>query len=328
MTESNATETVVPMHGMDETRHRVRRQIEELRANDKRYSDSHCARAMGVSPSAFSQWMKGTYKGDNAQIEHKALTWLRSLEERRLHDQELPQAPEFIDTPTSRRIWNTLVYAQAACDLVVVYGEAGVGKSETGRHYQTQHPNVHIATMTPATSGAGSALNDIADELGLAGNTTQPYQVQREIIKYLRGREGLLIIDEAQQLNLQGLEMIRSLHDLAGIGVAVVGNPSVYARMTGGTRASSYAQVFGRIGKRCRITGSTADDATAIGSAWGVKGKDELTTLHQIARKPGGVRVVTKTLRMASLIARQRKQEIDEETIRQAYADLVGGGLS
>jgi len=310
---------------MDETRARARSEIERLKQNDKRYSDSAAARAMGTSPAVFSQWMNGRYKGDNAAIEEKVLTWLRSIEERRLHDQELPGSPGFVDTPTSRRIHGTLVYAQAAADLVVVYGEAGVGKSETARHYQEHHPNVWIATMTPACAGAGSAIEEIADELGVTGNFSRPHHVWREVVKRLRGTEGLLIVDEAQQLSLQGHEIVRSLHDATGIGIAIVGNPSVYTRMTGSTRAASYAQIFGRIGKRCGIKGSTADDAAAIAKAWGVSGKPEIETVHQIARKPGGIRVASKTLRMACLIARQRQKDIDDEAIRQAYSDLTGG---
>jgi len=338
MTEKDNSENVVTMHdggagsggdapggGMDETRERVRRQVEELRQQDRRHSDTFCARNMGLSPSVFSQWMKGTYKGDNAACEHKALQWLRSLEERRLSEHQLPEAPGFVDTPTSRRVNSALLYAHQAADLVVIHGEAGVGKTETCRQYQQAHPNVWIATMTPATSRAGSALEDIADELDLAGNVSRPRQVQREVVKFLRHREGLLIVDEAQQLGVPGLEMVRSLYDLTGIGLAIVGNPSVYSRMTGGSRGASYAQIFGRIGKSTRLAGSTYDDAAAIGRAWGVTGKAQYNVLHQIARKPGGVRVASKTLRMATLIARQREVAVDGDTIREAYRELTGG---
>lgn len=333
MTQANDTAAVTPMHddavepdGMDATRARIRAEIEERKKHDKRYSDAAAARAMGTTPSVFSQWMHGSYKGDNTAVEEKALAWLRGLEERRLHDQELPETPGFVDTPTSRRIHHTLVYAHAAADLVVIYGEAGVGKSMTCQHYQERHHNnTWIATMTPATSGAGSAIEEIADELGITGNWSRPHHVWREVVKRLRGTEGLLIIDEAQQLSVGGLEIVRSLHDATSIGIAVVGNPSVYTRMTGGTRQASYAQIFGRVGKRCGIKRSTADDAAAIARAWGVAGKPEIETVHQIARKPGGIRVASKTLRMACLIARHRETAIDDDAIRQAYSDLTGG---
>ena len=44
------------------------------------------------------------------------------------------------------------------------------------------------------------------------------------IVQGLRGREGLLIIDEAQHLLLPALESLRSIHDATACGLVLMGN--------------------------------------------------------------------------------------------------------
>src|ERR1035437_1267786 len=52
------------------------------------------------------------------------------------------------------------------------------------------------------------------------------------------GTGGLLVIDEAQHLSVAALDQIRSIHDATDLGIALVGNQQVYARLTGGNRAA------------------------------------------------------------------------------------------
>ena len=53
----------------------------------------------------------------------------------------------------------------------------------------------------------------------------------RMIVQGLRGREGLLILDEAQHLLLPALESLRSIHDATECGLVLMGSESVYARL-------------------------------------------------------------------------------------------------
>ena len=55
-------------------------------------------------------------------------------------------------------------------------------------------------------------------------------EMAKAIHARLEGTKGLLIIDEAQNLFPKAMDQIRSFHDQAEIGIALVGNQTVAAR--------------------------------------------------------------------------------------------------
>ncbi|MFB9086111.1 AAA family ATPase [Erwinia tracheiphila] len=81
--------------------------------------------------------------------------------------------------------------------------------------------------------------------------TRRAGQLGRAIRRKLRGTQGLLIIDEADHLDYPVLEELRILQEETGIGLALVGNHQVYARLTGGSsRSVDFARLFSRIAKK------------------------------------------------------------------------------
>lgn len=305
----------------------VRAEIAEIQRANTGMSQAEISRQSGVHSTRLNQYLKGTYPGDIAEAEAQLIRWIDAYTQRQAEARTLPKAPAFAITPTSDRILAALGYAQVANDIAVIYGGAGLGKTTSIKHYQSSNPNVWIATMTPATSSVGTALEEIAEAIGIevsiGGSSAR---VQRAICKRLRGSFGLLIIDEAQHLGVQALDMIRSLHDATEIGLALVGNESVYARMTGGNRAAYLDRLFSRIGKRVRLNAATKKDVDALILAWGIKPGDCREVLHSIASKPGGLRGLTKTLRLASMLANGRGEGVCCEDIRAAWRDLGGEG--
>lgn len=282
------------------------------------------AREAGVHSSALNRWLKGAYTGDNEALAAKMRRWLDTRQSRRLSMATLPAAPDWVETPSARQILSALSYAQLAGDIATVYGGAGVGKTLTARHYRTSAPNVWITTMTPATAVVGSALERVALTLGLrpAGRASR---VEGDIIERMRDTQGLLVVDEAQHLGPRALDAMRALHDATGVGVTFMGNEIVYAQLTGNTRSIGFAQLFSRIGKRVRLTRPRAGDVDALIDAWGVHERDAANLLREIAKKPGALRGVTKTLRLASMFA--AGDGVEQPTlghIRVAWRDLGG----
>lgn len=292
--------------------------------NDTRMSQAAIAREVGVSGTAISQWLNGAYPGDVAALEAKIARWVDAYRERTLSARMLPEAPVWVPTPSADRVIAALGYAQIAGDIAVVYGGAGLGKTTAIRQYQRTSPNVWHATMTPATATVVPALEEIADSLGLKEVGGGAAKIQRAIIRRLHGTQGLLVIDEAQHLGVAALDAMRALHDATGVGLALVGNEAVYARMTGGNRAAYLDRLFSRIGKRVRLTRSTQADVTAIINSWRIEAKECRQILHEIAAKPGGLRGLTKVLRLASMFAVGAQRDIHCDDIRAAWRDLGG----
>jgi DNA transposition AAA+ family ATPase len=294
----------------------------ELR-RDKRLSQITVAREAGVSPSALNRWLKGTYEGDNAAVEHKVRRWLETTHAARSESAALPEAPDYVETPTGGKVVQALGYAQLAGDIAVVYGGAGVGKTTAIRRYAQQAPNVFVATMTPASASVVTALEEICEALSITA-TGGAAKLHRAIVRRLAGTRGLLVIDEAQHLSVAALDQVRSIHDAVGIGVALVGNEQVYARMAGGNRAAYLDRLYSRIGKRVRVTAASKADIGALIDAWGIADTACRKDITDIASRPGALRVLTKVLRLAASYATAAGRELCCDDVRQAWRELGG----
>ncbi len=245
--------------------------------------------------------------------------------ERAAFVEQLPPEPAWVATPTAKRIEAGLVYAQVAGDIAVIYGGAGLGKTSTARWYASNWPNAWVATMTPSTQAMAPCLERVLQACGVRAAYARAAALETALRTRVNGARGLLIIDEAQHLSLRALEALRGLHDVTGAGLALLGNELVYTRLTGGRRSAEFAQLFSRVGKRVRLTQVDDGDVDALLEAWGEKlarPGDLRKAALAIARKPGGLRILTKTLRLAALIAGD--EAVERRHVARAWNELGG----
>lgn len=179
----------------------------------------------GIAYATLAAWMSGKYQGNNERVAEQAAKWLAARRAKQQVRATIRRAPDFVETTTARRIFSALEHAQHAVDLVVIAGGPGTGKTTTLERYKAQNPNVWVLTGEPCFSTPRMLLDCLAQELGL----TERYSsqtVSRAIQRRIKGTGGLLIIDECQHLSIPSLDQMRTLHDLAKVGVALVGNES------------------------------------------------------------------------------------------------------
>lgn len=290
-------------------------------------SQPRLAREAGLSPSRVNQWLTGKYKGDNATIEKALQSWLRAaLESREQAAKGVPVAPDWMPTPTANKILLALKYAHKLTDITVIYGGAGLGKTLTARRYQEDNPNVWIATMTPSITSVTACLERVAYAVGVNHVPAGGARAEQAIVSRVEGSGGLIIVDEAQHLPVTCLDALRSLYDASGVGLAIMGNESVYTQLTGGSRKAHFAQLFSRIGRRERLTNPTAGDIDTLLDAWGISGTKARALCREIGGKAGALRGLTKVLRMARLMMGEEETALGAEHIEAAWAEL--GGLA
>lgn len=230
-------------------------------------------------------------------------------------------AGDWTETPTAARIVAALAFAQATADVVVVYGAGGVGKTCTAQHYAGDVANAWHATMTPATAGVVPALEELCAALGIPpSNGAAP--LHRSIVKRVTGTDGLIVIDEAQHLQPAALDQLRSIHDAAGIGLALMGSRDVYARLVGGESAAALDRLRSRVGHRLHLPGATAEDAAALAVAAGITSAEGVKLLGDVATKAGGLRACAKVLRVAALETPGRALTVP--ALRAAWRHLGG----
>ncbi|SHO58766.1 AAA family ATPase [Vibrio quintilis] len=275
------------------------------------------AKEVDVSPAALSQVLKGKYAADPATIIKKLERWL-SLRNERQAKQFLN--PGFVMTQTAKQIISDLTYAQVTESIAVIFGASGVGKSETLREYQQQNNNVWIVTASPSRASLTEALYELAMELGLDQAPRRKGPLARVIRQRLRGSEGLVIIDEADHLDYPTLEELRILQEETGTGMVLVGNNKVYTQLTGGRRNEDFARLFSRIAKKRGIHKTKQADVREIASAWHIDGNTEIQLMIQISERPGGLRLLTKTLKLSAMYA--KGGQISERVLRTAFNEL------
>nr|VFK58232.1 MAG: hypothetical protein BECKUNK1418G_GA0071005_100258 [Candidatus Kentron sp. UNK]VFK68329.1 MAG: hypothetical protein BECKUNK1418H_GA0071006_100158 [Candidatus Kentron sp. UNK] len=278
---------------------------------------------VGISPAVLSQWLDSKYPGDVPGVEEKITRWLASQEKKA--EYAVPVLPAFVETDTAKRIISAIFSAHVNRDISLIHGGAGLGKSVCARQYREETPNVYLVTMTPTVNSTVACLERIAMTLGLRVGNERAARIEAVIVEKLMGSEGLLIIDEAQHLSMPALETIRSIHDATEIGLVLMGNEIIYTRVTGGTRASEFAQLFSRIGMRVSLRQPTQEDVRMLIRATELpREKAIFDVLLRIARKPGALRGMKKVIRNATLIAREKMQPITADLIHDLWRNLTG----
>ncbi|PMM32590.1 AAA family ATPase [Vibrio lentus] len=283
----------------------------------KAVSASQIAKEISVSPATLSQILNGSYKADPAKMIEKLNQWLRMREQRNATPSK---DPGFVMTQTAKQIIDDLRYAHGSSDIACIYGASGVGKTKTLRNYMQSNNNVWMITISPSISSLVGCLYELAMELGLTNAPRRKDALARAIRNRLIGTNGLVIIDEADHLKYEALEEFRAIQEYCEVGMVMAGNNKVYTQFTGGRRNEDFARLFSRIGKKRGIHKTKQADVRAIADAWNVNGESERGLMLQISERPGGLRLLSKTLKLATMFSKD--QTISEQVLRKAFAEL------
>jgi DNA transposition AAA+ family ATPase len=292
----------------------------EVRAilDAEKKSQADLARESGVKYTTFTAWLSGNYAGNNDRVAGEVRRWLEARRSKAPIVASLPAVPGFQLTPTAETILSSLQWAKVAEDLVVVVGVPGVGKTTTFNHFAATNPNVWLVTLEPCTKGIHSVLVRLCDALGLPEK--RPDRLSSAIGTFVRNKEGLIIIDEAQNASTEALDQIRVFPELHHCGVVLGGNFSIHTRIKGAS--SNFSQLSSRVGPPVRIPKPRSGDICALVKAWNITDGEMVRFLKTIGRKPGALRVVTKTIRFATLIANGAGEALGINHLKAAWSKL------
>lgn len=253
-----------------------------------------------VAASTLSAFAAESYSGNNVGVAVKVLAYRDRLASQAELGAAAPMVPDWYDTPTGKKVTNALRYAQSG-EMVLIVTPPGIGKTKAAQRFADNDPNVWLATMAPSAAGVATMLTEIAEAVGLGQIKGSPQQLSRQIKARVRGKSGLIIVDEAQELTDKALNELRHIHDLTGVGVAIMGNESVVGMLDG--RKTALAQISSRIAKPLIIEEPGLGDLEALLDAWGIGDGDQRHFLIGLGRMPGALRTVTQTLKSASFAA-------------------------
>jgi hypothetical protein len=285
---------------------------------------SHIARMINRSTAAVSNYVNKVFAGDLAVFEKDIANLLRREEE--LEFTSVPRV--FCKTLASRLIWEVFQFCDENCDMGVAVGPAGSGKTITCNEYKRVNRNTVFVTADIATRSVGSVLRMIAKRVGGtpygAGSNSA---LLHAIIDKLKQSNRLIIIDEAHFLTWEAFEVIRKIHDCAGVGVVYVGMERLYDQMKGTSgRNFLFEQIYSRISiKRDDLPVEREDVKALADSLRPGLDKECIDFLHKKAQGTGKFRTVTKLLQVAGSMERDYGQAMGLELLRSAETFLLKG---
>lgn len=269
----------------------------------------------GTSPSTLSLFATGKYTGKNDAIADKVNAFRARLTSQAEIAADAPIVPGWYDTPTASRLTSLLRWAQSG-EIVLIVTTPGIGKTKVAERFEANDPNVWLATMSPSTAGVATMAIEVGEALGLGTIKGSPQQMSRQIKARVKGKAGLLIIDEAQELTDKALNELRSWHDQTKVGIALMGNENVVGQIDG--RKSALAQISSRFSIRHVQVSPMPGDLEALLDAWQISEAEQRAFLGKIGALPGALREVTHTIKIAAMAAFGAGQSLTLAHLRDA----------
>ena len=276
------------------------RRVQEYMETHK-ISQNQMASKVNISSAALSSYMNQKYKGSVETVERQLKEFFAIAEESAAAAEKtgglLPRE-SYIPTSISEDVYQGIRFAQLEHCMVVLHGDAGVGKSKGAQKYLRDHSTSAVGiSITPSTGTLTGAIKLLARALRVPECRNKMDQMMA-LRQRLDGTNLVIIIDEAQHLKYAALEEIRSLTDdnpmtgEHGVGVVLIGNSEVYSRLQGRQQAQ-FAQLFSRIRMQREYTTRKVkrEDVEKLFPVLASRGaKKELDFLLGVCRSPWGIR--------------------------------------
>ena len=227
----------------------------------KRVSQAKAAQALGYSSGVVSAYKSRTYQGNVKTFEKEVAEWLKR-EERRVAKIEVPIAP----TGAMESIQRAVTMAQDEADISVIVGESGTGKTTALHAYaETTHSAILIEADGSFTKNV--LVIEIAKAIGVESKGGMTTVISR-IVEALRGRDTVIMIDEADYLSDASLELVRRvINDKAQTGVVLCGLPRLKYKLE--NLRNDHQQLTSRVGVFLEVKRMSRQDAVKIiGSVW------------------------------------------------------------
>jgi DNA transposition AAA+ family ATPase len=281
----------------------------------RRISQSKAAQALGYSSGVVSAYKSRTYSGNIKEVEAAIRAWLRR-EERRVTKLEVPIA----ETAAIDSIKKGLAITQDEGDIMVAVGPAGSGKTTAWREYAAESHSA-IAIEVDASFTKSVLVKEIAQKVGVESKGGMTTIISR-IVDALKGRDTVLIIDEADYLSDACLELLRRvINDKAQTGVALIGLPKLKYKLE--NRLNDHQQLTSRVGVFLEVKElARADAVKIIESVWHGLPKETIDAFVKACR--GSARTLVKLMgRVHQTMALNKLDKPDAEVIAAAGEMLM-----
>lgn len=236
--------------------------------------------------------------------------------------------PESIETTTARIIREKCQEADERRELALLYGPSGIGKTFAleefvGRVQRQAGPDKGEVLFVTAHSASTpkSLMAALCLQAGVPHQATAA-ALAEVLARKLQAGHYLIIVDEANHLDIEAMELLRYVYDCGHLGVVLIGTLRLYEIFTDGSRpASELEQLWSRVGICEPLPGLTEYEAREmIQKALGWT--PQIATKQILKQTGNSIRQLTKLL--------ERLKELTEINDDRDVEDLIvvaGNGL-
>ncbi|OOF43955.1 transcriptional regulator [Rodentibacter trehalosifermentans] len=290
---------------------------QELKAFMKanKMNQKQIAQALAVSVGTVSLYLNGQYQGDVQRLDDKVAEYLSRQDKKILN---VRYNRQFVPTLLARKGMEAMEVAHTEGETVVIFGAAGLGKTQLLKEYVKNHSSAIFIETDPSYT-TKVLLRKIAEGCGVATQGSNN-DVFEKIIEKLEGSERLLVIDEAELLSTRSLEFVRRLQDKTQIGVVLAGMPRLLVNLSG--KNGELAQLHSRVTNRLDLGNALPEKDLALLTQTAL-GTDEFNAAF-IRFSKGNARRLSNLIKGVVRLAEINECNITYEMIEEYSKVLMG----
>ncbi len=202
-------------------------------AEHPEYSDAKFANAIGISPSAFSQYKRDAYQGNVDSIA-KAIEDFLNTE---IGRNETPADFQFVETNVALQVRDAIKFGTTLKRMVIITSPPGDGKTEALRHYATTAQTIYLTGRS--TMNTLNLLIELAERMKVSTKNNADTILRRLIMAFAE-KPRTLVIDEAQHLRVRSLDALRAIWDACHIPIILAGNDELISTMQSDQRMQQF----------------------------------------------------------------------------------------
>ena len=279
-------------------------------------SQSTVARGIGRSTATINQYLQGKYNGDVETLDKLAAAWLQTQQER---ENDTRTQLNYTYTATAQRLEEVLRLAHVEGETVVIYGQAGLGKTSALEAYVKRNPDAIMIDSDPSYS-AKVLLSSMALALGVESRGSL-HQLIEELIKKLKNSGRIILVDEAENLPLRALECLRRIHDKTGVGLVLAGMPRLLVNLRGSK--GELKQLYSRVAFKFDLGNTIPNTELSEIINQSLMGIESETVNELVIASKGNTRRLAKLIRGVTRMAKVNNRELDDNMVREFEKMLI-----
>lgn len=302
---------------MNQINQALQQKLAEFKAKSG-MNQTQLARGIGTSPASISMYLNGTYadKGGNYETIEPKIEAFLEVQESKAQREELVLG--FVSTKTTRRISEVMRDAHEAGDTVVICGQAGLGKTQAVKNYCEKNPAAILIEANPSfTALVLMRKLAAAAKVSTVGSLNDLFE---SVSDRLRDSGRLIVVDEAENLPLRALEIIRRLHDDTGCGLVLSGMPRLVANLRG--KHGELVQLYSRVSVALNLGDSMPDEELEEIARAAMPEADDATIAELVKQSNGNTRRMSKLMRGAVRTANKNGIKMQSGIIKK-YSTLI-----